>query len=167
MNVFTSQTHVFAVFGPHPCEAILVWPPHEVQGPLTHTSQLHRKIAVMCPEQMIHFNMWRRYSHCLKCTQAAAVIRLWADVRPPKALLIIKILTVSVLPQLQVLFTVNLILMVPWCCYWGALCFLPSYRNVCNEDKCLFPLISSGKMWRYCNVREIWTCLWKWVQSFL
>lgn len=77
----------------------------------------------MCPEQMIHFHMWRRNSHCFKCTPAAAVIQLGADVRPPKALPIIKILTVSVLPQLQVLFTVNLILMVPLCCYGGGFAF--------------------------------------------
>lgn len=55
---------------------LVVLPPHDVRGPLTHTRQLNRKIAVMCPEQMIHFNMWRRNSHCFKGTQAAGVIRL-------------------------------------------------------------------------------------------
>lgn len=129
--------------------------------------QLNRNIATMNTRHTIRFNIYRRNSHCCKCTQAAAVIWLWADVRPPKASLIIKILTVSVLPQLQVLFTVNLILMVPLCSYWIEVCFL-LYIQKCLQWRQM--VISHNLLWKdmniHCNIVEfineiqIWLSHW-------
>lgn len=131
-------------------------------------NQLNRN-SVMNTQHTIHFNIYRRNSHCFKCTQAAAVIWLWADVRTPKASLIIKILTVSVLPQLQVLFTVNLILMVPLCSYWIAVCFLP-YMRKCLQWRQM--VISCNLLWKdmniYCNIAgfinetQVWLPNCKW-----
>lgn len=111
--------------------------------------QLNKNRAAMNVQHTIHFNIYRRNSCCFKCTQAAAVIWLWADVRPPKASLIIKILTVSVLPQLQVLFTVNLILMVPLCSYWIEVCFL-LYMQKCLQWRQM--VISHNLFWRDMNI---------------
>lgn len=71
--------------------------PQDTSVPLP--SQTKKK-AAMCQDHMTHCKMQGRSPHCLKCVQAAAVIWVGADVRPPRALQIIKILTVSVLPQL-------------------------------------------------------------------
>lgn len=111
--------------------------------------QLNRNIAAMNTGHTIHFNIYRRNSCCFKCTQAAAVIWLRADVRPPKASLTIKILTVSVLPQLQVLFTVNLILMVPLCSYWIEVCFL-LYMRKCLQWRQM--VICHNLLWKDMNI---------------
>lgn len=88
-------------------------PQERNSAPLTDMTSLIAQCSWRARCKGFHFNIYRINTHCFTCTQASAVIWLWADVRPLKSYLIIKILTVSVWTQLQVLFTVNVILMVP------------------------------------------------------
>ena len=125
----------------------------------------HRKGSNRVPRTDDSLTTWRQNSRCFKSTPATAAAWLWADVRPPKAWLIIKILTVR-FAQLQVLPTVNSILMVPLCCDWGVVCSLPSYTSVCSGGSHPLPLISSGKTGRCFETQAVGTCLQKWTLSF-
>lgn len=109
---------------------------------------------------------WGRNSHCLQCTPAAAVAQLWADVRPPEALLIIKILTVSFYPAAgsgSCEFDFNGA-PVPWLRRGWLFTFT---EKSLQRTQCLYPLTSSGKVGRCHETQEIQTRLRKWTWTLI